>query len=227
MTIARTLRVSEIFPSINGEVTSSYQGSLCTFIRLSGCLLKCSFCDTLRAQDLESGQEMTFKEILLKIKELGNSNITITGGEPLLQQRNLNKLITAIYDQNSHHYISIETNGSIPIPEEWPVCWVADWKGPSSGERDKMSIKNFKYLLGIDFIKFVIVNREDFDDAMMIVKSIFNKNSYSPKFAFSACMGVKNAATPKQIIEWMQQEPKLKEEGAIFNLQIHKIIDIQ
>ena len=227
------MRIFEIFESINGEVTKNHQGSLCTFIRMAGCNFYepvgkkpgCSYCDTKRSWRLTDGKEMKIKEIMIEVGNFDNQNITITGGEPLLQERELKKLVKALDD----YQISIETNGSYKIPE-WAdvVCWVADWKGPSSGMRDRMDIKNFSNLTGMDFIKFVIVNEKDFLDAIEVVEIISESSICNsiPTFAFSPCMGMTGAIDPKTLIKLMAGSSILKKTGAILNYQIHKLIDV-
>ena len=103
------MRVNEIFRSINGEVNSIGQGSFCTFIRLAGCSLRCSYCDTEYAQDPKSGREMSVEEIITEVKNLGCRNVTITGGEPLDQRLDLHYLLQKLWF--SKHNIVVETNG--------------------------------------------------------------------------------------------------------------------
>jgi len=215
------MRVFEIFESINGEIASKHQGSLCTFIRLSGCNLKCSYCDTKKSQDPSAGKEMAMEEVIQSVIDLGNTNVTITGGEPLTQKEELLLLAQILFLRQFD--ISIETNGSIEIPNSWFVeSWVADWKLPSSGMTDQMDLLNFASLSRKDIIKFVIQDRRDFEAAMEIVKIVEKKPS-PPLFAFSPCFG---QAEPLEIIKWMQKENILKRRGSIFNYQIHKIINV-
>ena len=215
------MKIHSVFESINGEVSLSHQGSLCTFIRFAGCNLSCEYCDTVYAQKKESGKEMSASEIVNLCLEIGNKNITITGGEPLIQFSNLYALITSL----SKFYISVETNGSFKIPMEWPVSWVADWKGPSSGMRNKMKLGNLSNLSSQDFIKFVIADFNDFGDAMMVVTKIVNdkKKRSAPRFAFSPSYA---KIDPAELVHWMSENTILKNIGAIFSLQIHKVIQV-
>ncbi|MBU0778309.1 7-carboxy-7-deazaguanine synthase QueE [Patescibacteria group bacterium] len=217
------MKIYSIFESINGEITRSHQGSICTFIRLAGCNLKCSFCDSEYAQGKNTGKEMSITKIINDVVFYGNKNVTITGGEPLRKAIELKELVVRLSELN--HQVSIETNGSYKIPSDWPVyCWVADWKGPSSGMRDKMRINNFSALDHTDFIKFVIKNYADFNDAMATVMHLTDAKNFTPRFAFSPMFG---EGPQGELTKWMLKEPILKERGAIFNLQIHKIIDVQ
>jgi len=215
------MRVVEIFKSINGEVSSQHQGSLCLFIRLSGCNLRCSYCDTPQAQDKESGRVIPRQKILDMIHEAGCKNIVFTGGEPLLQWK---KSLGALILELSDHRVSVETNGSMFIPRDDFVSFVVDWKLTSSGMNGDMHRKNFHNLSRRDFIKFVIHDRDDFEEAVMATNKIFDGmlSYYRPKIVFSPI----NREMSAEIIEWMKADPFLCEIGAIFSLQIHKVIGV-
>lgn len=214
------LNIYEIFPSINGEVCLPHQGSLCTFIRLSGCNLRCIQCDTKYAQDISSGKEMDISEIMKIVKDLGNRNITITGGEPLIQKEKLFKLAHRLV--KSDYNVSVETNGSI-VPPSWEkVSWVVDYKLNSSGMNSFMNIENFKGLSSSDFIKFVVETKSDFSQAKTVVLELMNQEQY-PTFAFSPCFSEGVATMPLK--EWMEESILLKEIGAVFSLQIHKLFN--
>lgn len=215
------MKINQIFSSINGEVANCHQGSLCTFIRLQGCNLNCKYCDTLYAQNPNGGIEMIVNEVAKKAASFKNTNITITGGEPLLQYKEVVDLSKLLY--NAGFNISIETNGTFemyPFPE---VNWVADWKGPSSGMRKEMNITNYRHLRKTDIIKFVIENRIDFEDAMEVVKGL-EKIEIDCKIAFSPSFG---NISPQILIEWMKKEKLLAERGAIFSYQIHKLLKLK
>lgn len=218
------LLINDIFPSINGEVSRLGQGSLCTFIRVQGCNLKCSYCDTEHAQAFNKGTPKTINQVVKEVRSLHLKNITITGGEPLCQRENLFKLVRRLKNLSGYH-ISIETNGSIPIPP-WEVdCWVADWKTPSSGMRDQMVLKHLEYLDANDFLKFVIANREDFEDAISVIKQL-NKIDYgynNPRFAFSPTHRVLPA---ELLVKWMLEEKRCRDNSIILNLQLHKIVGV-
>ena len=212
------IRINSIFPSINGEVSGRGQGSLCTFIRFQGCNLKCSYCDTKKSQRLSEGPELTIPQIVKEVKKLGLKNITITGGEPLLQYNGLKELVKALHSFN--YIVSIETNGSLPIPY-WQVCWVADWKTPSSGMHDPKRILFLRGLGGGDFLKFVIADEVDFNDAIKVAKKITKYDS--PHIVFSPAHG---KLAPGKLVNWMLSEKICRNESGILNLQIHKLIDV-
>jgi 7-carboxy-7-deazaguanine synthase len=175
----KKLQVHEIFSSINGEISAQHQGSMCTFIRLQGCNLRCAYCDTKRAQDIEVpskqilSKEMTNPAIMKEVKKQGNKNIVITGGEPMVQYKNLEDLIIRLRQES--YSISIETNGSIIIPHKYPwinVDWVIDWKLPYSGECMKMCPENYYNLQSTDIVKFVVSNYSDFQYAVRMAEKI-------------------------------------------------------
>jgi 7-carboxy-7-deazaguanine synthase len=215
------MKINQIFSSINGEVANCHQGSLCTFIRLQNCNLNCKLCDTTYAQNLDGGIEMTVDEVAKEAASFKNTNITITGGEPLLQYNEVIKLSKLLY--NSGFNISIETNGTFPMYSYKEINWVADWKGPSSGMREKMNFANYRHLRETDIIKFVIENRIDFEDAMEVIKELENMGIHC-KIAFSPSFGY---IPPQILIEWMKEEKLLAERGAIFSYQIHKLLKLK
>jgi len=215
------MRIYEIFSSINGEVNNCYQGSLCTFVRTAGCNCRCVACDTAKTQDPKAGIEMQIKPIVDKVITLGCKNVTITGGEPMLQP-DLQDLIFSLGQKECN--ISIETNGSFLIEKNPRVnCWIVDWKTPSSGMSHMMKLENFKNLYFDDIIKFVIKDRKDFDESLKVCQDLKKINQFLPKFAFSPCFGEIN---PKVLVEWMSAEPFLKKQGAVFSYQIHKLINV-
>jgi 7-carboxy-7-deazaguanine synthase len=158
------LRVNEIFKSIQGE--SSYAGIPCVFVRLTGCNLRCSYCDTTYAYD--EGAEMSACEILKTIKGYGCKNVCVTGGEPLLQS-SVNKLINLL---NKNRYkIFVETGGSINIdmlPKA--VTRIMDIKCPDSGMENEMDWDNIDRLKSNDEVKFIISSKKDYVWAKRITR---------------------------------------------------------
>ncbi len=211
------MKVKSVFNSIDGEVNYYHQGRCSTFIRFSGCNLKCSYCDTIYAQDKNSGIEMSNEEILMKIEKIGCRKITITGGEPLLQAVNLSGLLVELDKRN--YWVSIETNGSLsPVQTQLNnVTWVMDWKLPSSGMQENMRENNFLYLGGKDFIKFVIGNESDFDRCLE-VKEYLEGKGCKARFALSPMV---SGLSPSKLVEWIQE---VKLFDVIVNLQLHKYI---
>ncbi len=150
------VQVNEIFASIQGE--STHAGRPCTFVRLTGCNLRCSYCDTQYA--FHEGQWMSIDDILLRVASTGIPLVEVTGGEPLLQEHCpalLDALIRKGYE------VLVETNGSLDIgllPGK-TVC-ILDMKCPSSGMTDRMDLDNLNRLRPQDEVKFVIETREDY-----------------------------------------------------------------
>jgi len=161
-----SLKVNEIFYSLQGETTSS--GFTSVFIRLSGCNLNCTWCDTPSART--GGVDMEIEAIIEKVQSLEPFNhITVTGGEPLLQSETL----PLLKKLTEHGYnVQLETNGSIlfdNLPETVRV--ITDVKTPSSGQCGSFCMDNIKYLKKNDEIKFVIGIMEDYQFAKDFIKS--------------------------------------------------------
>ena len=137
-----SITVCELFSSIQGE--SSYAGLPCFFIRLAGCNLKCSYCDTAYAQNREGGKDYSIDELVKEAEKSGMTLVEITGGEPLLQKSVIPLCETLL---NAGFTVLIETNGSCSIAElPDAVIKIIDCKSPSSGEADKMDFNNFSTL---------------------------------------------------------------------------------
>ena len=153
----RTLIINEIFYSIQGETSRS--GIPTTFVRLTGCPLRCSYCDTKYA--FKEGIKKSFDKILLEIDKNKTKYITITGGEPLAQ-KNILLFMKELCDLK--YSVSIETSNAYTIKEiDSRVSIILDIKTPASNEADKNIVKNYNYLKSIDEIKFVICNLSDFN----------------------------------------------------------------
>ena len=214
--------INEIFKSIDGE--SRRAGELATFIRTSGCCLRCSYCDSEYTWEKEdSCVDMTIDEIIDKCKELGATNITFTGGEPLIQ-KDSDELIEALSTEGFN--VSIETCGAIDFTDrKWfkennPNVWVCvDYKCSSSGESDKMlPITTFKNLRDDDVLKFVVGSEEDLNLAKQIITQLKNYkcNCYmylSPVFG---------SIEPVTIVNYLidnNLQNKIR-----FQLQLHKFV---
>lgn len=161
---ANRLRLTEIFFSLQGETRTV--GLPTVFIRLTGCPLRCGYCDTAYA--FQGGNWVEIDDILKQVSEYGARYVTVTGGEPLAQKpclELLKKLCDAGYE------VSLETSGALDISEVDPrVVKVVDIKTPGSGEVDKNLFKNIDYLSSSDQIKFVICHRADYDWAKKIIE---------------------------------------------------------
>lgn len=165
-------KVAEIFTSINGE--GSRAGELAVFIRLCGCNLRCSYCDTMWANsEIASHREMSAEEIRNAVLKTGVKNITLTGGEPLAAPY-VKELITCIAEEK-HLSIEIETNGSMSIRRFSAVknrpIFTIDYKLPSSGMEDKMCLTdNLPFIEKKDCMKFVAGSEEDLVKAAEIIE---------------------------------------------------------
>jgi 7-carboxy-7-deazaguanine synthase len=159
------VKVNEIFHSIQGE--GATMGLPTTFVRLSGCNLDCSWCDTRYAR--EEGEEMSFEDVLENVKALGCEQVCVTGGEPL-HQSETPRLVDMLLDAG--FLVTVETNGSYNIEtlECSPALMVSmDVKCPSSGESERMLLSNIELLGPTDQLKFVIQDRQDYEYAKDIV----------------------------------------------------------
>ena len=162
--------VVEKFVSINGE--GQHAGELAVFIRLRGCNLSCSYCDTRWAcTDVAETTDMTEDEIVTYVKETGVRRVTLTGGEPLLA-KDISLLLEA-FSREKNILVEIETNGSVFIGDfakiDNPPAFTLDYKLAGSGMEDKMELSNFKYLQQKDTVKFVCSDVTELDRVCEIV----------------------------------------------------------
>ena len=200
--------VNEIFYSIQGEGNDA--GLPTIFIRLTGCNLRCSYCDTQYA--FYEGEEMGINDILAKIKKWRCKRICITGGEPLLQER-IYELIDVLLENN--YDVSVETNGSLSIERliGKNIVIKMDIKLPSSGMHKKMVLENIKLLRSKDELKFVIGCREDYEYAKNILQE------YKPRchIIMQPVWGKMDAT---KLAEWILEDSI----DARLSLQLHKIL---
>jgi len=200
------LTVCEFFSSIQGE--SSYAGVPCFFIRLTGCNLRCSYCDTSYA--FTEGTDYSIAQIIQKSKLSGIRLVEITGGEPLMQDKTP-LLIDQLIDLN--YEVLIETNGSIGIKDiNKNAVIIMDIKTPSSGVADNNYLQNIDYLKSTDEVKFVISDKRDFDWAAALIKRYKMEQSF--KILLSPL------GDPEILTQWML----ISHIKARLNLQIHKYI---
>lgn len=206
------MRVVEIFKSIEGE--GQRAGLPATFIRLYGCNLNCSYCDTRYGCEGGDYEVLTIPEILDRVEDLDCKNVTITGGEPLLHG-DLKELIYELLKRN--YWINIETNGSLKI-NRIPCksrCFVTmDYKCPSSGMESSMKLNNINLLDHMDVLKFVVGTQEDLDNAYDIIKK-FNPRA---QIYFSPVFGKMN---PEKIVDFIISKGL---NNCKVQLQLHKII---
>lgn len=203
------MKICEIFTSIQGE--STYAGMPCTFIRMTGCNLRCSYCDTTYAYD--EGEEITEDEIMSEVRHAGINLVEITGGEPLLQ-KGVYHLIERLLDEG--YKVLVETNGSMSIKEiDRRAVVILDIKTPGSEMSENMDLSILNDLKSTDEVKFVITNRTDYEWAKEIIYkySLIDKCQILLSPAYSIL-------SPEDLVKWMLGD-RLK---ARLNLQIHKYI---
>ena len=151
------LKINEIYSSIQGE--SSHTGLPCVFIRLTGCNLRCTWCDTANA--FHKGDDLTVEDTMQKVENLSLPLVEITGGEPLMQE-DVYPLMDKLLETG--YRVMLETGGALPIdkvPEE--VIKILDIKCPGSGEEKKNHLENLKFLAPHDEVKFVLLDRADYE----------------------------------------------------------------
>jgi 7-carboxy-7-deazaguanine synthase len=159
------MKVNEIFYSIQGE--SSFAGRPCIFIRLTGCNLRCSYCDTEYA--FYEGKDMSIPEILNEISGYDANLVLVTGGEPMLQD-SVHELFQHLLGKE--YTVLVETGGHMPLADIDPrVHKIMDIKCPSSMMSGRNNYGNIQYLTSNDEVKFVVGNREDFDWACEIIRT--------------------------------------------------------
>ncbi|MDX2498339.1 MAG: radical SAM protein [Desulfobacterales bacterium] len=205
-----TLLINEIFYSIQGE--SIYSGRPCSFVRLTGCNLRCTYCDTSYAY--EEGVEMEIAEIIRRVAAYNCRLVEITGGEPLLQTET--PLLIFRLLENGYE-VMMETNGSFDITKVDARCVkIVDIKCPSSDASEKNDLTNLKKLNPIDQIKFVIGNRTDYVYAKKIIE-LNLPDIPEDHILFSP---VSEKLPPADLAEWILEDNL----NVRLHLQIQKII---
>ncbi|HET8882564.1 MAG TPA: 7-carboxy-7-deazaguanine synthase QueE [Solimonas sp.] len=203
------LKITEIFLSVQGE--SSSVGWPTVFVRLTGCPLRCHYCDTAYA--FHGGHWMSLDDIVAEVSRLGAHHVCVTGGEPLAQ-KNCLPLLTRLCDAG--HRVSLETSGAIDIGKVDPrVVRVVDIKTPASGEVARNLWANLDALLPHDEIKFVLCDRADYDWA----RERLVEHGLAQRCAvlFSPSQGQVDAG---QLAEWILADRL----PVRFQLQLHKVL---
>jgi len=209
---AATLVVTEIFRSLQGE--SSFAGLPCTFVRLTGCALRCAWCDSAYA--FTGGTERTVDDVVSEVARLGVPLVEITGGEPL-EQEGFFSLAEALCDRG--YAVLVETGGHVPVGRVDPrVIKILDVKCPGSGMESRNDLDNLARLGPRDEVKFVVTDREDFLWAEAFVRkhALDEKHTVliSPVFEGGA------SALAPRVAEWVRDSKrKLR-----LNLQVHKLL---
>ncbi|MBR1741111.1 MAG: putative 7-carboxy-7-deazaguanine synthase QueE [Lachnospiraceae bacterium] len=208
--------IVEIFESINGEGLKA--GELSAFVRMKGCNLDCSFCDTAWAKEKDAeATYMTTSEILEEIASFGVKNVTLTGGEPM-EKKGIFSLIMALVDHG--YQVEVETNGSIDLREyallSDIVSFTIDYKLPGSGMEEKMLLENFLCFGEKNVIKFVVTDRTDLERAYALCEDELRETRC--RIYLSPAFG---KIEPEEIVEFMKEK---KWTEARLQLQLHKII---
>ncbi len=226
--MSKQLKVHSIFESISGEMGTIPQGIWCTFIRLQGCNLRCSYCDTKETQPVCFDDTAMYMDIMEIVKSVKTPYVTITGGEPLIHDA-LPDLIAALaFDpkmQRAPHYIQVETNGSLPIPERvsYMAGWVVDYKTPSSGMTAKMlPTEQFTDMLPLInvVIKFVVHTEKDMECTINMIQEM------APSYKLFFAVSPTDADAKK--VKWIMAKlktslPSYLMHRTILSLQLHKI----
>ncbi len=198
----------EIFQSIQGEGVTT--GLPTTFVRLTGCNLRCDWCDTKYAY--EEGEEMSIPDIVVQVGELGNEQVCVTGGEPL-RQTDTPTLVDRLIEMG--YLVTLETNGSKsiePLQCSSNLMISLDIKCPSSGESDKMNFSNLVLLSPNDQLKFIIADKEDYEYGKKILVEY--------EAVCNVIMTPVGGIDLKELAEWVLQD-KLRVRVLP---QLHKII---
>jgi 7-carboxy-7-deazaguanine synthase len=219
------MQITEIYKSLQGE--STYAGLPCVFVRLTGCNLRCSWCDT--EYSFYGGKKMSPEQVFDEVQDLspGGGLVEITGGEPMLQERELVPFMQRLLD--SGYKVLLETSGERAL-EHVPaaVVKIVDVKCPGSDEGDSFRLENLETLTPTDEIKFVISDRNDYEFAREFtlrhgLSARVNAVLFSPAFS-KATSGARDASNclldPQQLAEWILEDNVPVRLG----LQIHKLI---
>ena len=204
-----SLRITEIFYSLQGE--SNTVGIPTVFIRLTGCPLRCVYCDTAYA--FTGGKKINISEIIAEVEQYKTPYITVTGGEPLAQPACI-ELLTQLLNKNFK--VSLETSGAIDISNvDQRTVKVMDLKTPSSGELNKNLYGNLQYLNSKDQVKFVIGNDEDYNWS----KAVLTEYALPDRceVLFSPVMGLQN---PAELAEKILRDRL----PVRFQIQLHKLL---
>lgn len=203
------LRITEIFLSLQGEADAV--GWPTVFVRLTGCPLRCSYCDTEYA--FTGGETLTLTQIIEQVAGLGVAHVCVTGGEPL-SQKAVQPLMNHLCDRQ--YRVSLETSGALPIDDvDARVAIVMDLKTPSSGEVEKNLYSNLQQLKSSDQIKLVIADRADYDWSKEIIeeRALADKASVLLSPAFGRL-------EPKELAQWIIDDRL----NVRMQLQLHKIL---
>lgn len=203
------LKVNEIFFSIQGE--SSYAGLPCSFVRLTGCNLRCSWCDTEYA--FEEGREMPLDQILQEVQSHPAPLVEVTGGEPLLQE-GVHSLIRRLLD--SGKTVLVETGGSLDVrPVDRRAVLIYDIKCPGSAMQERNRWENLNHLRPQDEIKFVLASRSDYEWAKDKLRELQLDKRHTVLFS-----PVWESLPPRDLADWILHDGL----PVRMQMQIHKLL---
>ncbi|MCM0605987.1 MAG: radical SAM protein [Xanthomonadaceae bacterium] len=212
------LQITEIFHSLQGE--TSLTGERFSFIRLTGCNLRCTYCDSAYA--FHGGKRMSIPEILDTVKPHETKHVLLTGGEPLLQ-RNTKELARALVSQG--YAVSIETHGEVSIEAIAPFARVImDIKTPSSAMSRGEFVNNFKFLKPSDEIKFVIASQNDYFWARDVISSTDYPNSLLTLFSPVQPAKMAPGKFPGVELKWLAEKIIEDKLSVRLQTQLHKAI---
>ena len=218
------MQITEIYKSLQGE--STYAGLPCVFVRLTGCNLRCVWCDT--EYSFYGGKRLSCEQVLAEVERLAPGGLVeITGGEPMLQDLELVPFMQRLVD--SGYKVLLETSGERPLQRvPAAVIKIVDVKCPASGEGDTFDVENLEALKSHDEVKFVITGRNDYEFARDFtlrhgLADRVNAVLFSPAFSKEAA-GARDASNclldPQELAAWMLEDNV----PARLSLQIHKLI---
>ncbi|MBM7557877.1 radical SAM protein [Halanaerobacter jeridensis] len=226
------LKVVEVFNSISGEGIST--GEIVTFVRVEGCNLRCSYCDTRYSYQGDNYELLTLAEILEKLESFGTDKVICTGGEPLVEETA--KRYLPLFLAAKGYEVRVESNGSWPVynkeeieayseGQKLELYYTLDVKCPSSGMAQSNYFSNFAKLKSGDELKFVVSNDRDLDYALRVIdkhkKSLAREGiviNFSPAFS---------RIEPEEIVEFLQEHQSYFKENNLevrLSMQLHKLI---
>lgn len=221
------MRIHSIFSSIDGEVNREGQGNLTTFLRLQGCNMNCSWCDTKDSIPQKTGpmgSDLSVEEVFSILSTHPTGKVTITGGEPLIQKEELQSLLDLIFKKTEWN-ISIETNGSIdPGPKFMsdPILRRVNWIVDQKPGFEKISSFPIHLMKRDDWLKYVVTNKEEYHTATDHIEALQGHvgEFHRPRIALSPITAY---LSPRRLLSWMIGD---RLEKVSLNVQLHKLIDV-
>jgi len=209
------LRVTEIFHSIQGE--STWAGLPCAFVRLTGCPLRCVWCDT--EYSFHGGERLPLEEIIRRVEEMGSELVEITGGEPLIQA-NAFVLATELLDRG--FTVLVETSGAVDVsPLDSRAHKIMDLKCPGSGEVEKNLWSNLRHLTGRDEVKFVVKGRADYEWTRGVIRERgLDDRVRAGTLRALLVSPVWGEVNPRSLASWILEDDL----PVRFQMQLHKLI---